>query len=74
MTYLKLIFTAIFWGGTFIAGRLIAPTIDPYSAAFLRFLIASFFLIFLTIKIEGRLPKIDPHTTIIIFLSRNQFY
>ncbi len=68
MTYLKLIFTAFFWGGTFIAGRLIAPTIDPYSAAFLRFLIASIFLIFLAIKMEGRLPRIEPNNIIILFL------
>jgi len=58
LTYIKLILTAVFWGGTFIAGKLISCNVDPYSAAFLRFLIASFFLIFLTIKIEGNLPKL----------------
>jgi len=68
LIYLKLILTAVFWGGTFIAGRLIAPTVDPYSAAFLRFLIASFSLIFLTIKIEGRLPRLKPDKIFIIFL------
>lgn len=68
LTYIKLIFTAVFWGGTFIAGRLIAPTVDPYSAAFLRFLVASFFLLVLTVKIEGRLPKINPRQLLIIFV------
>ncbi len=51
--------TAIFWGGTFIAGKLLAQSVDPSSAAFLRFSIASFFLIYMTIKIEGRLPKVS---------------
>ena len=68
MTYLKLILTAVFWGGTFIAGKLISHNVDPYSAAFLRFLIASFFLILLTIKIEGHLPKLKPDNILIIFL------
>lgn len=41
---------------------------DPYSAAFLRFLMASFFLLFLTIRIEGRLPKLKPDKIFIMFL------
>ena len=66
MTYLKLLSTAVFWGGTFIAGKWVSMNVDPYSAAFLRFLIASFFLIFLTLKIEGRLPGISPRKLLII--------
>jgi len=68
LTYIKLLFTAVFWGGTFIAGKLLSHNVDPYSAAFLRFLIASFCLVFLTIKIEGCLPKLKPDKIIIIFL------
>ncbi len=68
MTYLKLLLTAVFWGGTFIAGKWISISVDPYSAAFLRFLIASFFLIFLTLKIEGRLPGISPGKLLIIIV------
>ena len=59
MTYLKLFLTAFLWGGTFIAGKGIAGSVDPYSAAFLRFAIASAFLIFLTRRTEGRLPGIN---------------
>ncbi|WP_022668188.1 DMT family transporter [Desulfospira joergensenii] len=58
MTYIKLVLTAFFWGGTFIAGKGLANHIDPYSAAFFRFLIASLFLIFLTFRMEGGLPRI----------------
>lgn len=57
VTYLKLLMTAVFWGGTFIAGRLLAQSVDPASAAFLRFLIASVFLSCLTFKIEGGFPN-----------------
>ena len=66
MTCLKLLLTAVLWGGTFIAGKWVSLNVDPYSAAFLRFLIASFFLIFLTLKIEGRLPGISPRKLLII--------
>ncbi|MFH2090941.1 MAG: DMT family transporter [Pseudomonadota bacterium] len=68
MVYFKLVLTAIFWGGTFIAGRMLSQTMDPYSAAFLRFLIASFFLIGLTFKIEGCLPRIKPSQIFIVCL------
>ena len=56
--YLKLIATMLIWGGTFITGRILAQEVSPYVAAFLRFLIASLFLVFLTYKKEGGMPKI----------------
>jgi drug/metabolite transporter (DMT)-like permease len=40
MIYLKLALTALFWGGTFIAGRVLARDTPPFSAAFLRFCFA----------------------------------
>lgn len=68
MTYLKLILTAVFWGGTFIAGKWVSVNVDPYSAAFLRFLTASLFLLLLTLKIEGRLPAISLSMLMMIML------
>lgn len=56
--YLKLTLTALFWGGTFIAGRAIAREVEPFSGSFLRFLIASVLLLILTVRVEGRLPAI----------------
>jgi len=56
--YLKLLLTAIFWGGTFVAGRVVARNVGPYSIAFLRFTIASILLLLLTWRIEGGLPKL----------------
>ncbi|OEU62427.1 MAG: hypothetical protein BBJ57_04755 [Desulfobacterales bacterium PC51MH44] len=58
VVYIKLLLTAVFWGGTFIAGRVVAQNVGPFSAAFLRFVVASVFLFFLTWKIEGRLSLI----------------
>jgi len=56
--YLKLLLTALFWGGTFVAGRLVTQNVGPYSIAFLRFAIASILLLLLTWRIEGKLPKL----------------
>lgn len=58
MIYFKLILTAFFWGGTFIAGRIVMENVEPFSAAFLRFCVASVFLILFAWKVEGGLPKI----------------
>lgn len=59
MVYIKLLLTAFFWGGTFIAGRIIAHDVGPFSAAFLRFAIASLFLVMLLRRDEGALPRLS---------------
>ena len=58
MIYLKLILTAIFWGGTFVAGRIIAPDIGPFSGSFLRFVFASALLLMVSHSLEGGLPRL----------------
>ncbi len=50
---------AMFWGGTFIAGRVLAPLLDPVSAAFLRFLTASCLLVGWLYLTQGRLPRLS---------------
>jgi len=66
--YIKLLMTAIFWGGTFIAGRVIAGHVNPVAAAFLRFVVASVFLVALTLK-KGRLPNLmQGHKVLLLFL------
>ena len=59
IVYLKLFGMALFWGGTFIAGRVIARDVGPFAAAFLRFLIASVFLFAILVKEEHGLPSIQ---------------
>lgn len=48
----------MFWGGTFIAGRLLANHIDPALAALGRFFVAAVLLLIVTLKMEGKLPKL----------------
>jgi drug/metabolite transporter (DMT)-like permease len=60
-TYAKLLLTALFWGGTFIAGRLVVRDVSPYSASFLRFAIASVLLSGLAWRMEGRNMRLKGH-------------
>ncbi|WP_031479632.1 DMT family transporter [Maridesulfovibrio frigidus] len=55
--YLKLIGSVTFWGGTWIAGRILAGDMTPYSAAFLRFLFATMFMFVLVCRSTGKTPK-----------------
>ena len=66
--YLKLLLTAIFWGGTFVAGRLVTQNVGPYSISFLRFTIASILLLLLTWRIEGKLPILQKSQIIPVLL------
>ena len=68
LIYIKLILTAAFWGGTFIAGKFIAKNVGPFSAAFLRFTLASFCLLLLTLKTESKLPPLKKNLLLPILL------
>jgi len=68
VVYIKLLLMAVFWGGTFIAGKIVAQNVGPYSAAFLRFAIASVFLCLAAIKMEGRLPRLRRRQLLPVFL------
>ena len=57
--YIRLTLTAIFWGGTFVAGRLVVREVEPYTAAFIRFFIATLLLLPLLVQQEGRLPPLS---------------
>jgi len=59
MIYLKLLLTAFFWGGTFVAGRVLKQNVEPFSAAFLRFAVAAFLLLAIVRKREGRFPRLE---------------
>jgi drug/metabolite transporter (DMT)-like permease len=53
-TYTKLTLTALIWGGTFVAGRIVAVEAGPFSAAFLRFVVASAFLLAFMVKSDEK--------------------
>lgn len=57
--YLKLVGAAVIWGGTFIAGRLLAQEVGAFSAAFLRFAIASLVLVGLSYQNDRGLPPLQ---------------
>lgn len=57
-TYLSLTLTMLLWGGTFISGRMLAETVDPATAAFLRFAIASITMLLIT-RLTGTLQRPD---------------
>lgn len=44
-TYLLLVLASVFWGGTFVAGRLLAPHLEPAASAFFRFVLATLMLL-----------------------------
>ncbi|VEP16968.1 conserved membrane hypothetical protein [Hyella patelloides LEGE 07179] len=66
--YLKLVLTMAIWGGTFIAGRIIAQEISPFTASFYRFAIATICLIFFIYRQPAKLPKLKTHQIPIIIL------
>ena len=68
ITYLKLLLTAVFWGGTFVAGRSLAQNVGPFSAAFFRFAVASVFLVFLIWKVEGKITLIKKRQILPVLL------
>ncbi|THB77431.1 MAG: DMT family transporter [Desulfobulbaceae bacterium] len=57
MIYLQLILTAFFWGGTFIAGKLLASEIHPLTASLLRFSVATIAL-YLILSWRGNKPSL----------------
>jgi drug/metabolite transporter (DMT)-like permease len=59
MVYIKLVFVTLFWGGTFIAGRLLAQTMPHMTAATGRYAVAVVLLVLLAWKKEGGLPRLN---------------
>jgi drug/metabolite transporter (DMT)-like permease len=58
--YLTLTLTAMFWGGTFSAGRLLAPRLEPAAIAAFRFLLATALLAGWLAISRGGLPRPRP--------------
>lgn len=64
--YLMLVGTMALWGGTWISGKMLAGSMGPLSASFLRFLSAAVFLVISAWMQEGKVPRLPlkfvPHT------------
>lgn len=48
-----MVMVALFWGGTFIAGRVLAQALPLMTAAFGRFLVAALLLVWVAHRFEG---------------------
>lgn len=59
LVYLKLVASMVIWGGTWVSGRFVAGQLDPFSAAFLRFLVAGVFMAFMTMRVEGKPLRLE---------------
>ena len=67
-TYLKLLLMALFWGGTFIAGRVLAQSVGPYAGAFLRFAVASVCLVAVMLKLERNIARPSGRQLALLFV------
>jgi len=57
--YLRLAVVPAIWGGTFIAGRVLALAMPPAVGSLLRYVAASVALLAAALWAEGRLPRLD---------------
>lgn len=57
----------IFWGGTFVSGRLLAGHVSPFSAAFLRFVIAAVILLIVLYRKNPGFPCVPRRLLLPIF-------
>jgi drug/metabolite transporter (DMT)-like permease len=66
--YVRLVMATMLWGGTFVAGRLLAGHVDPPLAAWLRFLLASLTLLIWLRVDHGHLPRINARQAVAVSL------
>lgn len=69
MIYLKLVGTAMFWGGTFVFTRIAAQTLGPFTGAGLRYAMALLFLIPLAYKQNRQVFKVGFKKFPALFMS-----
>lgn len=65
--YLRLVLVALFWGGTFIAGRLVSRELPSMTAAAMRFAVAVPLLVLLAWRLEGGLPRLTRKQLLMTF-------
>ncbi len=57
--HIRLILTMVFWGGTFVAGRLLAEELPPITASTFRFITASLMLLSAILIRDKTLPRLS---------------
>lgn len=56
---MKLVGVALFWAGGFIATRIVAQVLGPFTGAFLRYLVACLILVPLALRVSPGLFRVD---------------
>ncbi len=59
LIYFRMVLVALIWGGTFIAGRILAAEMAASTAALWRYIVASCALLVLAFARQGGLPRLD---------------
>ncbi len=57
--YVKMVLVTLFWGTSFVAGRIVAPHAGPAQLGFLRFVLATACML-ISLRKEGGLPRLSP--------------
>jgi drug/metabolite transporter (DMT)-like permease len=65
-TYLKLLVTMFFWGGTWVAARVAVQEVAPLGVAVWRFFFAASSLLALVWWRHGRLPSVSRHELLLV--------
>ena len=65
--YARLVAVPAIWGGTFIAGRVIALALPPAFGSVLRYLVACVALLLAARWLEGGLPRLDRRQMLVTF-------
>jgi drug/metabolite transporter (DMT)-like permease len=68
LVYIKLLSSMIIWGATWVSGRFVAGHLEPFCAAFLRFFVASLFMVFMTMRMEGKPLRLEKAYVLPAFL------
>jgi drug/metabolite transporter (DMT)-like permease len=68
--YIKLVLTTLFWGGTWVAAHMLVEEVPPFTAAFVRFAIATAALAWVVSRQEGGIPRLNRRdTTTLLWLG-----
>lgn len=59
--YLKLVLTAFFWGGTWVAARILVQEVPPFAAAFYRFVVATLATAWFASRNPGQIRALKRH-------------
>jgi drug/metabolite transporter (DMT)-like permease len=65
-TYLKLVITAVIWGGTWVAARYAVQEVAPLGVAVWRFFLAAISLLALVLWHHGRLPALHKRELLLV--------